>query len=133
MHSQSSRTSVTNRCSVRHLGSPNSIQNRSLGLNIGPEACQDFYWPVLLARPPHFSWPDPSLLLARPLTSICQIRPRHVRPCRAVSAPCRSVPCQSGPRKVGIDTAWSSMLRRRSERGLVWSSLNCPIEVGSFQ
>ena len=51
---------------------------------------------LLLARPltsigqaPHFYWPDPSLLLARPLTllarpltSISQARPRQAGPCR---------------------------------------------------
>ena len=31
---------------------------------------------------PHFYWPDPSLLSARPLTSIGQARPRHAGPCR---------------------------------------------------
>ena len=56
---------------------------------------------------------NPPLLSARPLTSICQARPRHagpcrsmsgrVGPCRVVSEPCRTVPCQSGLcRRVGL-------------------------------
>ena len=71
-----------------------------------------FYWPT-----PHFYWPDPSLLLARPLTSIGQTphfyQPSQAAPCRtvsdrvgAVSAPCRTVPCQAGPcRRVGLTLA----------------------------
>ena len=63
------------------LASP--APNPSL-LSTGPRPARPptphFYWPT-----PHFYWPDPSLLLARPLTSICQARPRHAEPCRTVS------------------------------------------------
>ena len=39
---------------------------------------------------PHFYWPDPSLLLARPLTSMSQVRPHHVGPCWHRAGPCRA-------------------------------------------
>ena len=74
----------------------------SAGPRLARPPTPHFYWPdpsLLLARPltsigqpltsigqtPHFYWPDPSLLLARPITSISQVRPRHAGPCRTVS------------------------------------------------
>ncbi len=52
---------------------------------------------------PSFLLANPSLLSARHLTSISQIRPHHAGPCRTVSGPVGTVPCQSGPcRRVGL-------------------------------
>ena len=52
-----------------------------------------------IGQTPHFYWPDPSLLLARPGCAM----PDLVGPCQAVSAPCGTVPCQYRPyQRVGL-------------------------------
>ena len=50
-----------------------------------------------LGQTPHFYWPDSSFLLARPLTSISQTRPRHGGPCRTVSGHVGTVPDRAVP------------------------------------
>ena len=83
-----------------------------------------------------FYWPDPSLLLGRPLTSISQFPlfylPDQAAPCQIVSdrvrprrQPCRTVPCQCGPCRpdAGTPLYWllpvahcASVMRRYENR-----------------
>ena len=60
-------------------------------LSTGPRPARPppphFDWPT-----PHFYRPDPLLLLARPLASISQVRPRLATPCRTVSGCVGTVP-----------------------------------------
>ena len=73
-----------------------------------------FYWPT-----PHFYWPDPSLLSAKSGRAM----PDRVGPCRAVSAPCRTVPCQARPcLRVGLTLAHPCFKRARAALHLLGSS-----------
>ena len=72
--------------------------------------------PSLLLANPSLLLANPSLLLVRPLTSISQTPrfylPGQAAPCRTVSAPCPTVPCQYWPcRRVGLTLAHPHIMR----------------------